>query len=523
MTLFTGYSVMHLVSCRPNFCKCEPEHTLASRRHESIMVSPKFGAMVSLVFCIALVLVAPVAWSQAQLPRHKPPPNPDRQIPASVLPAHVSNGFTVAAVGDMILSRPINTAYDPEFLAVEKLIQGADVSFVNFEGSLLSPGELRIWPAPENGGNSINGPPSLAAEIKQMGFDIASHANNHTTDWGIKGMEATDDALTSAGIMHAGTGKSLALARAPNYLTTSWGRIALEAMTSSFTPMEPAGEPLRGVAARPGVNALQTTLFHVVTAQQMDWLRQVYKEQPGASFSFSGSASSEKNQLDLFGVHFLIGAAPGLIYRMNPYDLDQILRNIREGKEQSNFEIVYIHAHQPGNWSDKPPNFMPQLAHDAINAGADEFVSSGPHQLRGIEIYKGKPIFYGLGNFTFLIGQLEFMKPATMQRMNFDLDTTTDHEYEQYYMSRGFGGPIWYESVVAITEFDSGGHVREIKLYPIDLGYKRIPNVDVGVPRLASAELSRTILEQLQQLSKPYGTHIAIQGNIGVIRIGDGE
>ena len=48
-----------------------------------------------------------------------------------------------------------------------------------------------------------------------------------------------------------------------------------------------------------------------------------------------------------------------------------------------------------------PADFIPIFARAVIDAGADVFVGHGPHVLRGIEIYKGKPIFYSLSNFIF--------------------------------------------------------------------------------------------------------------------------
>ena len=49
----------------------------------------------------------------------------------------------------------------------------------------------------------------------------------------------------------------------------------------------------------------------------------------------------------------------------------------------------------------KPANFEPALFHAAIDAGADAVVRTGPACLGGIEIYKGKPIFYSLGSLFF--------------------------------------------------------------------------------------------------------------------------
>ena len=50
--------------------------------------------------------------------------------------------------------------------------------------------------------------------------------------------------------------------------------------------------------------------------------------------------------------------------------------------------------------ADTPP-WQRDLAHQAVDAGAGIFVSHGPPLLHGIEIYRGKPIFYGLGGFFF--------------------------------------------------------------------------------------------------------------------------
>jgi poly-gamma-glutamate synthesis protein (capsule biosynthesis protein) len=59
-------------------------------------------------------------------------------------------------------------------------------------------------------------------------------------------------------------------------------------------------------------------------------------------------------------------------------------------------------------------------------------------------------------------------------------------------------------------------------LHPIDLGYTA-RGADRGVPRLASPEVGRTILERLQRLSQPFGTRIAIEQGVGVIRVASGS
>ncbi len=490
---------------------------MAMHKHRSAcsFCSMRKGARLATALFGAL-LIATTAYAQVPSPRVVRRPNPDRQIPDHPVPASVPNGFSVIAVGDLIMAHPAPTGSDAGFARVRKLIQGADVAFGNLEGTLVDPGTQDVWVAAQTGGGDEWGPPSLAMDIKRMGFDLLSHANNHTTDWGIRGMENTDRVLDKAGLVHAGTGANLAHARRPVYLTTPSGRIALVAMTSSHTSMEPAGPRFRGVRGRPGVNVLRTRRYHIVTAGQMACLRKIYDNQLHKP---SHPANPHAKNLRLFGVHYRVGARQGIAFRMNRYDLDDILRNVREGKEESNFEIVYVHAHEPGNWSRKPASFMQTLAHDAINTGADEFVASGPHRLRGIEIYKGKPIFYSLGDFFMEVEHRIFVDPDHVRPAHLDMATTTNYEFQHKRLSNRNHPEIRYQSVMALSVFDAKGNIREVELYPIDLGYHRVPSADSGVPQLASPRMAGEILHRLQRLSQPYGTHIEIHGNVGVIRI----
>ena len=94
-----------------------------------------------------------------------------------------------------------------------------------------------------------------------------------------------------------------------------------------------------------------------------------------------------------------------LTYTIDPRDLDGIMRSIRVGKQNSDFMVVAIHAHQNSfsyqaySHDNSTPDFLIELAHKAIDNGADVFVGHGVHTLRGVEIYKGKPIFYGVASF----------------------------------------------------------------------------------------------------------------------------
>ena len=85
--------------------------------------------------------------------------------------------------------------------------------------------------------------PTIAEELMWMGFDMVSMANNHTGDYGVGGLRRTTQAVEAAGLMHAGTGENLAEARAPGYLETPDGRVALISAASTFPDGSRAGRP----------------------------------------------------------------------------------------------------------------------------------------------------------------------------------------------------------------------------------------------------------------------------------------
>ena len=96
-------------------------------------------------------------------------------------------------------------------------------------------------------------------------------------------------------------------------------------------------------------------------------------------------------------------------------------------------------------------------------------------------------------------------------------------------MSRGAGGDaaaggeresdpqIKYEGVLALSRFEHG-QLAELRLHPVELTDQNVRLVNRGIPRLASPEAARRILTRLQKLSRPLGTDITIENNIGIVR-----
>ena len=222
--------------------------------------------------------------------------------------------------------------------------------------------------------------------------------------------------------------------------------------------------------------------------------------------------------MQFLGVWYKVGTPGTRSFEMNESDLRENLRSMRNGKYLSEFLIATCHCHQGPitgqQWlfEDQVPDFLIELAHKSIDNGADMFVGHGPHVVRGVEIYKGKPIFYGMGEFYY-----------QWQHMDADLMTGSWQGREM----RGDSDvasrlsatwrPVNFESMVAQTRFD-GGKLVEVRLYPTSGAWDG-PVSQLGLPRQASPAMAQKILARVQALSKPYGTTVAIENNVGVIRI----
>jgi poly-gamma-glutamate synthesis protein (capsule biosynthesis protein) len=189
----------------------------------------------------------------------------------------------------------------------------------------------------------------------------------------------------------------------------------------------------------------------------------------------------------------------------------------------ADYVVTYIHAHEQIPGSDEiPAQFVVQFAHEAIDAGSDVFAASGPHVLRGIEIYKGKIIFYNLGNFIFE-NDLVVPQPTDLYE-TFGLDSAalpselfdarTDHGRRSWPAE-----PRDWESVIADVAFRDGSPAV-VTLTPITLGFGET-RPRRGYPRLANAQKGTQILERLQKLCQPYGTRIDIKDGVGTITIPD--
>lgn len=455
---------------------------------------------------ILCVLAAAIAWTG---------------LPAQSSRPDLKQPLQIALTGDAIITHcilPFDSPLYPGFQKMTSIIKGADASFLNLELSLIRFSEFKGWPEVENGGNWEVGPPEVALDLKKLGFDLMSRANNHTTDYGVEGMKVTDALLDKLGFVHAGSGLNLGQASRPGYLATPKGRIALISFATSFTRMSRAGACRQDMVGRPGLNALRLT-------RRIQVGREAFATLSKLAPKLGGSApKNPSSPLTLFTVdspRSRITVYAGTQYKVietpNAQDTERILHEVRNAASLSDCVIVAAHGHQPGNNHVEPPDWMRSFSKACLDAGATAFAVTGPHQLRGIEIYKGRPIFYSMGNFIFQQETIDPMPADMYEKWDLPETALAADLYDKRYQggTTGFpSSPIWYESVIALPSFQEGKLV-DLRLYPIDLGQKA-PRSQRGTPFLATGDKARTIINRLAQLSAPLGTRIVFRDGIGV-------
>jgi len=436
-------------------------------------------------------------------------------------PIEPQSEWTLATVGDVIMNRRLNQfdhPGDPAFHEMANLVRSADAGFLNLEQSVFRLEEFEGWPAAENGGNYEVASPETLVDLEALGFDLFNRANNHTTDYGVAGMLATNRLLDELGLVHSGSGVNLGWASRPAYLETPKGRIALIGMASTHTPMSRAGAPSPAIGGRPGLNAVRLERRLEATPATMDVLRETAR-------AYGASPSDDPSDpVRVLGTTVYPGPSDVAIVTVNPLDRERILNETRNAAGLADYVVVNSHSHEPGNASMTPPEWMVGFAREIIDAGANTVAIHGPHQLRGIEIYRGRPIFYSLGNFIFQNETIDPMPADQTERYGLPLGALGSEVYDARFQVDEEGNPTtgfptearWYESVVAVSRFE-GDELVELRLYPIELGW-RAPRSQRGTPRMAPEPLGRKIIEHLAELSEPFGTVIVYENGVGIWR-----
>ena len=369
-------------------------------------------------------------------------------LASALSPAAQSQAIKLTLTGQAMIRSDVRVHTPNIVPMLAPLLQG-DAVFTNYEATV---GEKT-----SSGDRGFLSPPESLDALKGLGFNLLALANNHSFDLKVPGIQSTLREVGRLNLAHAGIGSSIDEAGGAGYLRTPKGTVALIAMASGFVADGGAA-----TATRPGVNELRV----------------------------DG------------------GKTP------NVEDSTRILQSIRAARERADLVIVYQHNHvfdipfgtiMSEQLPERlvPPEWLKTWAKAEVDAGADVVVMHGAPLLHGVEIYKGRPIFYDLGNFI-------FQSPPTITMLD---------------------EPIIWESVVASVEFQ-GRALRSVSFTPIAMNKIGEGQPDAhdpstinlflqtrGLPRPATGMQAHYILERLANLSRPFGTAVEITADTAAIRL----
>jgi len=443
-----------------------------------------------------------------------------------------AGAMSIGLLGDIAPTRRLAVFREPRFLRLRDLLNSVDAVYCNLEGSVHryhDGGHAQR----SSGGSYVTVEPHLLEDLKWLGIKMLSCGSTHADDYGPEGILKTIDYLDAAGIVHAGSGRHLAEARSPGFLDTARGRVALIATTAHFNPGGRAGEQRRETLGYPGVNAIRHHAVYEVDDATMALVRQL-----GDAIGWDAELSRRTALADRLsdfgnGSYNLLDRAfvPGATLAFKRYaDEADIAANVSQvayAKAMADRVIVSMHSHDLGGPSyltatsngklEDPADFVVELAKRSIDAGADAFAGHGPGRFLGIEIYRGRPIFYGLGSFIAELETVRFLPEQSYERYGLGQEATPVDFVENRYGRMEAASPRADRGgAVAVCDFD-GPDVTEIRLYPIQLGAPQARS-QRGRPMLAEPEAGERTIEQIAVLSAKYGTTVTSRDGIGVIR-----
>ena len=423
------------------------------------------------------------------------------------------------AAGDCMVFRRLPGHYEG-FEELKNFIGQGDFRFFNLETTVHN---YESYGAAISGGSWFCARPEILQDMKEFGFNVTTTANNHAMDYSHKGLLKTMEYLRAAGLPFSGTGENLGEASAPCYLDTLSGRFALISVCSSFHDDAPAGEQSRTMPGRPGLNPLHFSTTYRLPKEDMETMRRIAGE-----IGINGASDISRKEgylpqlpadMTAFGsLMFKEGEKAGKETKVNEQDMKRIERSIREARFMADYIVISVHSHQlKGTKKEEPDSALEEFAHRCIDAGADAVIGTGPHLLRPVEIYKGRPIFYCLGDFIIQLETVErapadfFMKQKMTGNEGLDelFNARSDFGKRGLYYSR-----VMFEAVVPYWEAENG-KLTKLQLMPVELHFDE-PKSTGGWP---SPKADAGILERLQKMSEPYGTKMTIENGIATVAL----
>jgi poly-gamma-glutamate capsule biosynthesis protein CapA/YwtB (metallophosphatase superfamily) len=272
--------------------------------------------------------------------------------------------LSVMLVGDIILEEPDPRSF---FDRSRERLAGADVLVGHVEIPHTDRGTPQLGDVPAS-----PAPPENLDALSWAGFDVATLAANHIYDLGPEGVADTVHGLRQRGIAPAGAGADVTEARRPARLT----RRGVEVGVLSYNCVGP----------------------------RLSW----------ASETKAGCAYVEIVRPD-GSYDDARGGPAGPDSVPTPASLEAMTQDIARLRSEVDVVIVAFHkgvVHSPA----VVLPYERAVAHAAVDAGADVVASHHAHILRGMELYRGKPIFHGLGNWVTVTRALDPNRPENAAR-----------------------------------------------------------------------------------------------------------
>ena len=219
-----------------------------------------------------------------------------------------------------------------------KLLKDADASVVNLE--MLFHDYEMSWEYKDTVSFQVSDPSNIT-ELQWMGFDVVTTANNHSYDYSEAGFVKTLEHCKDKGLKQAGGGRDMDHARAPAYLDTAGGRVAVMSATTTFSKDAPAGFGRPDFPGKPGVNALRHNVMHHVESDVFDALHKANRnlglqerEMAGRRFHpVNVDEYDPRRELRFMGGKFSLAEEYGITTACNKDDLAGISNWIRGSKE----------------------------------------------------------------------------------------------------------------------------------------------------------------------------------------------
>lgn len=266
---------------------------------------------------------------------------------------------TLLLTGDINLMNVTNP--EAPFARVSAVLKQADVRFSNLECCFYEPPGKRSLS--DEGFCAL---PAIAQALKLAGINAVGTANN--VNYGADAILSSLRALDAVGIAHTGSGANAQAAHEPVIVSANGVKVGFQQRTSVYWPTNhEAGEHSAGVAALRGHTAYRVPMHKTVPSIPP-------LNRPGVP--------------------------PEVITWADPAYLKRLREDIIRLRQQCD---IVVASHHWGLHQDVL-SYMTEIAHAAIDAGADVVIGHGPHYSLPVEVYKGRPIFYGLGSFSFHTG-----------------------------------------------------------------------------------------------------------------------